>query len=473
MDPESLRTSVRTAWRGDALRSLSDFVRIPALSPAFDADWVSSKYLHEAVEHVRGWLESRRLPGASVEVVELPGRTPLLLADIPGTAGTTAGEAGDTTVIYGHLDKQPAAGEWSPGLDPWTPVIRDGRLYGRGAGDDGYAAYAAATALEALHTAGGSYTRTVLLLEACEESGSPDLAAYLDLLADRLGTVGLVVCLDIAGGDYERLWLATSLRGMASLDLTVRVLDSGMHSGHASGMVVSSFRVLRELLDRIEDPRTGELKLPELHAEVPADRLAEVRAAVAEGLLEPALPLAEGVRPLSDDRAELILGNTWRTTLSVTGAAGLPALEDAGNVLRPYTTLKLSLRLPPTTDGDVALRAVQRALLADPPMGARVEVARPAAASGWNAPALAPWLESTLDETSAEVFGRPWRALGMGGTIPFLGLFADAYPAAQFVVTGPRGPGNNAHVPDEWLHLAQTERVTEAVARILHSHAAA
>ncbi|WP_158879503.1 M20/M25/M40 family metallo-hydrolase [Amycolatopsis anabasis] len=468
MDPHLLRDTVRQAWSGAALAGLREFVRIPALSPAFDADWVHHKNLHAAVALVGDWLESRLAPTMRIEVVQLEGRTPLLLADLPATGDATNA---DTVVIYGHLDKQPPAGVWSPGLDPWTPVEKDGRLYGRGAGDDGYAAFAAATALEALHAAGGAHARTVLLLETSEESGSPDLAAYLAHLRDDLGRVGLVVCLDTAGGDYERLWLATSLRGIAFLDLTVRVLKAGVHSGHASGVVASSFRILRELLDRIEDPRTGAIRLPELLAEVPPDRLAEVRAAVAEGLLVPEIPLAEGVRPVADDPVELILGNTWRTTLSITGADGLPGLADAGNVLRPYTSLKLSLRLPPTVDGPAALAAVERALRADVPFGARAEITRTGAATGWNAPPLAPWLKSTLDETSAVVFGKPWRANGLGGTIPFLGLFARAYPDAQFVATGPRGPGNNAHVPDEWLHLVQTERVTEAIARILHSHA--
>ncbi|SFP81725.1 Acetylornithine deacetylase/Succinyl-diaminopimelate desuccinylase [Amycolatopsis arida] len=469
MDQRAVRETVRHLWAGDALRSLSHFVAIPALSPAFDVRWATTRHLHDAVTHVRTWLDERPLPGATTEVVELPGRTPLLLLDVPA-AGTTGAE---TVVVYGHLDKQPAAGEWSPGLGPWTPVVRDGRLYGRGAGDDGYAGYAAATALAALHAAGGRHARTVVLLETGEESGSPDLAAYLDHLAERIGPVGLVVCLNTAGGDYDALWLATSLRGIAFLDVTVRVLETGVHSGHASGLVASSFRVLRELLDRIEDPRTGRILLPELATEVPAERLAEVRAAVARGYRPAPLPLVDGVRLVDDDPVQLILNNTWRPTLSVTGADGLPPVADAGNVLRPATTLKLSFRLPPTVDAGAALRAVERALTTDVPFDADVRIARPEAADGWNAPPMAPWLRSALDTVGADVFGRPWQAIGLGGSIPFLGLFARAYPDAQFVVTGPRGPGNNAHVPDEWLHLEQTARVTEAVAHLLHAHATA
>ncbi|NIJ15025.1 acetylornithine deacetylase/succinyl-diaminopimelate desuccinylase-like protein [Saccharomonospora amisosensis] len=469
MDLQAVRETVEALWARDALAGLSEFVRIPALSPAFDSEWARRGQLHAAVEQVRAWLADRPIEGARTEIVELPGRTPVLLLDVPASSAATE----ETVVVYGHLDKQPAAGEWSPGLDPWTPVLKDDRLYGRGAGDDGYAAFAAAVALEALRAGGGSHARTVVLLETGEESGSTDLPAYLAHLEQRLGRVGLVVCLDTAGADYERLWLATSLRGIAFADLTVRVLDAGVHSGHGSGIVASSFRVIRQLLDRIEDSRTGRTLLPECEAEPPADRLAEVRTAAAEGFLTPALPLAEGVHTVTDDPVELALNNTWRTTLSVTGAEGLPPLQDAGNVLRPYTSLKLSFRLPPTVDAAAALRAITRVLTTDVPYGARVRIDRAEAASGWSAPPMAGWLTSALDTVSAEVFGKPWRALGLGGTIPFLGQFGHAYPQAQFVVTGPRGPGNNAHVPDEWLHLPQTERVTESLARILHAHATA
>lgn len=469
MDTTAVRETVRDRWSADsgaATDGLARLVEIPALSPSFDARWATTRQLHAAVDHVRTYLDARGFAGASTEVVELPGRTPVLLLDVPATEGARSDE---TVVVYGHLDKQPAAGEWSPGLGPWTPVIKDGRLYGRGANDDGYAAYAAATALEALRAGGGVHARTVVLLETCEESGSPDLGSYLEHLRPRLGRVGLVVCLDTSGADHERLWLATSLRGMVSFDLTVRVLTSGVHSGHASGPVPSSFRILRELLDRIEDTRSGRMHLPELVAEVPADRLAEVRA--AGEALAPVLPLVEGMRYAHDDVGDQVLAGTWATTLSVTGADGLPSLPEAGNVLRPYTSVKLSFRLPPTVDADTALAAVTRALTTDPPFGAQVEVARSDAATGWNAGPRADWLESTLDDVGSDVFGLPWRALGLGGTIPFLGLFGRAYPDAQFVVTGPRGPGNNAHVPDEWLHLRQTERVTEAVARIIDAHA--
>ncbi|CRK60580.1 Acetylornithine deacetylase/Succinyl-diaminopimelate desuccinylase and related deacylases [Alloactinosynnema sp. L-07] len=467
MDKTATAQTVQQLWQAEILPSLQDFVAIPALSPSFDAAWAANGNLDAAVEHLRAWITKRNLPGATVEVVRLPERTPLLLVDIPGTV-----DAG-TVLLYGHLDKQPPVGGWAEGLGPWTPVVRDGKLFGRGAADDGYAGYAATAAVEAVRAGGGAHSRCVILLETCEESGSYDLPAYLEHLDARLGAVSLVVCLDSGGMDYDRLWLTTSLRGLVSVTATVRVLTGGQHSGTVSGVVTSSFRVLRQLIDRVEDSSTGEIKLSSMNVEIPADRAAEARATVesAPGTVISAIPFAEGVRPVVDDEVELVLNSSWRPTLSVIGASGLPEPENAGNVLRPFTTLTLSFRLPPTADADAALAEVRSILTTDVPDGAQVELTRLEAAGGWNAPPLAPWLRSTLDTASDTVFGAPWRTMGMGGSIPFMGLLAERYPDAQFVITGAVGPDSNIHVPDESLDIAQATRVTEAVAHILDAHA--
>ncbi|MGQ0838432.1 M20/M25/M40 family metallo-hydrolase [Actinokineospora sp.] len=470
VDTTAAQQTVRRLWETEILPSLQDFIAIPALSPHFDADWAANGHLDAAVEHLRAWITARAIDGARVDVVRLPERTPLLVVDVPATEGVT--DTG-TVLLYGHLDKQPPVGGWSEGLGPWQPVLRDGRLYGRGSADDGYAGYAATAAIEAVRASGGAHGRCVVLLETGEESGSPDLPAYLDHLRDQLGRVSLVVCLDSGGNDYERMWLTTSLRGLASVDVTVRVLRAGQHSGLASGIVPSSFRVLRALLDRIEDSATGEILLSEMYVDIPADRTAEARATVdaAPGLVRGAFPLIDSTAPVSDNEVELVLNGSWRPTLSVIGAAGLPEPVDAGNVLRPFTTLTLSFRLPPTADSSAALEAVCKALTVDVPYGATVELARSEYADGWNAPALAPWLRTALDTMSGEVFGNPWRAIGLGGSIPFMGMLAEQYPQAQFVITGALGADSNAHVPDEWLHVAQATRVTEAVAHILDAHA--
>jgi acetylornithine deacetylase/succinyl-diaminopimelate desuccinylase-like protein len=334
MDQSKVHDAIEQAWATSALPSLSGLVEIPALSPGFDAAWAESGHLRAAVEHVREWIESRDVPGARFEIVEQPGRSPLLLVDIPATEGATAQ---GTVVLYGHLDKQPPAGGWSEGLDPWKPVIRDGRLYGRGAVDDGYSGYAATLAIEAVHAASGQHARAVLLLETGEESGSPDLPAYMEQLSERLGEVSLIVCLDAGGGDYERLWLTNSLRGGVQVTATVTVLTTPQHSGLASGVVPSSFRILRALLERIEDSATGEIKLATMNVEIPADRRAEAEelARLDPGALARQQPLAEGVRAVSEDDVELILNNTWRPTLSVIGGAGLPEPAAAGTCCAP------------------------------------------------------------------------------------------------------------------------------------------
>ncbi|NKQ53403.1 M20/M25/M40 family metallo-hydrolase [Amycolatopsis sp. K13G38] len=470
VEQTTVRETVSSLWRNEVLPSLSDLVRIPALSQAFDQDWAENGHLNAAVEHVRGWIAGRRLPGATIDVVRLEDRSPVLLIDVPASPGA---EDRGTVLLYGHLDKQPPVGGWSEGLGPWTPVLRDGKLFGRGSADDGYAGYAAVASLEAIHAAGGTHARSVILLETGEESGSPDLPRYLEHLAGRLGEVSLVICLDSGGNDYERLWLTTSLRGLAQAHVTVRVLDSAQHSGLASGIVPSSFRILRQLLDRLEDADTGEIKLAELNVEIPENRRAEAAATVevAPGAVKSAFPLYGGMRPVSEDELELTLNNSWRPTLSVIGAAGFPLPADAGNVLRDSTTLALSFRLPPTADSAAALNSVEKALTTDVPYGATVELSGVEHANGWNAPDPAPWLSAVLEQVSEEVFGAPWRSTGLGGSIPFMGLLAEKYPQAQFLVTGALGPDSNAHVPDEWLHLGQAQRLTEAVAHVLDAHA--
>jgi acetylornithine deacetylase/succinyl-diaminopimelate desuccinylase-like protein len=470
VNEQQVRETVVSGWADRVLPSLSGLVEIPALSPAFDASWAANGQLQAAVDHVRDWIDARGLPGAKSEIVQLEGRSPLLLVDVPATAGA---EDRGTVLLYGHLDKQPPVGGWAEGLGPWTPVHRDGKLFGRGVVDDGYSAYAATTALEAVLAAGGEHARAVLLLETGEESGSPDLPAYMEHLAGRLGDVTFVVCLDGGGGDYQRMWLIDSLRGLVKLTVTVTVLESAQHSGLASGIVPSSFRILRQLLDRVEDAATGEILLPEFNAPIPAESraAAETLVALDPGGVRRLYPVVPGLRLGADDEVELILNNTWRPTLSVTGAAGLPEPAQAGNVLRTSTSLTLSLRTPPRADAKAAGQALVQALTTDVPYGAAVEISDFAAENGWNAPAFAPWLSAAMDSASDRVFGAEFGRLGIGGSIPFMEMLGRRYPGAQIVVTGALGADSNAHVPNEWLDVGFAQRITEAVAHLLDAHA--
>lgn len=453
-------------WDASIIPELVEYIRIPNQSPAFDPDWQAAGHMDKAVDQVAAWCRAQPVAGLQVEVVRLPGRTPLLWMEVPGTID-------DTVLLYGHLDKQPPMTGWDDDLGPWTPVLRDGKLYGRGGADDGYAAYASLTALRAVQEQGLDHARCVFLIECDEESGSEDLPAYVEHLLPRIGRPSLVVCLDSGCGNYEQLWCTTSLRGMVVATLDVAVLSEGVHSGDASGIVPDSFRVARRLLDRLEDPETGALLLDELFVEVPARRQAQAQVAAAE--LGPALegkyPFLPGVRPASPPGAETVLARTWRPALTVTGQAGLPEVGRAGNVLRPHTSLKLSLRLPPTADSARAARALERALLSDPPHGARVTLSTSDHCDGWDSPPLADWLEAALERASQAVFGKPVCFMGEGGTIPFMGMLGERFPESQFVITGVLGPGSNAHGPNEFLELGTARRLTACVASLLADHA--
>jgi acetylornithine deacetylase/succinyl-diaminopimelate desuccinylase-like protein len=468
MDATALQRFVGETWNETIVPTLCDYIRIPNRSPVFDADWAKHGYMDDAVALIERWCARRAIAGLTVEVVRLPGRTPLIYMEIPATAPVR-----DTVLLYGHLDKQPEFTGWEPGLGPWTPVQKGDRLYGRGGADDGYSAFAAVTAIEALERQRLAHARCVVLIEAGEESGSPDLPAYIEHLAARIGDVGLVVCLDSGCGNYDQLWSTTSLRGLVAGDLTVEVLREGVHSGEASGIVPSSFRVLRALLSRLEDEATGAIKLKELAVTIPRERLAQARG-TARALgndVWAKFPLVDGLKPMGKDNYERVLNRTWRATLSITGVDGIPPLTSAGNVLRPKTTFKLSVRVPPTADSERATAALKRLLEKSPPYGSKVTFSGEKSSPGWNAPKLASWLDRSIDAASREFFGKPACYLGEGGSIPFMDMLGRRYPRAQFLVTGVLGPHSNAHGPNEFLHVPTARKLTCCVAQVLHAHA--
>jgi len=466
MDSSATQKFVDATWDETIVPTLVDYVRIPNKSPNFDPAWREHGHMQRAVKLIAEWCRARPIEGLSVEVIEIEDRTPLIYMEIPGQ--------GDSTVLlYGHLDKQPEMAGWKEGLGPWTPVLEDDKLYGRGGADDGYAAFASLTAIEALQRQGIPHARCVVIIEACEESGSFDLPTYIDALAPRIGTPELVVCLDSGAGNYDQLWMTTSLRGNLVGTLRVDILNEGVHSGDASGIVPSSFRLARTLLSRIEDQETGQILLPELAVDIPEARISQASAAseVLGDSVHAKFPFVEGARPIDSSLLELVLNRTWRPTLSVTGVEGIPAVADAGNVLRPYTSLKLSMRLAPTSDPEAALAAVKETLEGDPPYGTRVSFDGAEAAAGWNAPALAPWLESSVSAASETYFGRPSVCMGEGGTIPFMAMLGDGFPQAQFLITGVLGPGSNAHGPNEFLHIPMGKKLTSCVAQVIAEHA--
>lgn len=472
MDASKIDRFVAEKWDDDIVPQLVEYIRIPNKSPMFDADWVKNGYMEDAVKLMEAWARAQSIPGMQLEVVRLEGRTPLIFIDIPAT-GPETGD--DCVLLYGHLDKQPEMTGWDDDLGPWKPVLKGDKLFGRGGADDGYAIFGSLAAIQALQQQNAPHARCVVLIEACEESGSYDLPAYVDHLADRIGKPSLVVCLDSGCGNYDQLWCTTSLRGMAGGNFTVKVLAEGVHSGDASGIVPSSFRLIRQLLSRIEDEKTGRILIDGLHAEIPAARLAQAKkcAEVLGTAVYDKFPFLPGMKPMADDLTEMVLNRTWRPALSVTGADGLPPLSSAGNVLRPSTSVKLSLRLPPTLEGKRGGELLKEALLRDPPNGAQVTLDLEKASTGWNAPAMAPWLEKAIDAASLEFFKAPAMYMGEGGTIPFMGMLGEKFPGAQFMITGVLGPHSNAHGPNEFLHIPMGKRVTSSVARVIAEHHAA
>jgi acetylornithine deacetylase/succinyl-diaminopimelate desuccinylase-like protein len=465
MDPSALSGFVGNLWDSEIVPQLSEYIRIPNKSPMFDAEWAAHGYMDRAVALMEAWARAQPIPGMQLEVVRLPGRTPLIFIEIPG-------QGDDTVLLYGHLDKQPEMTGWSDHLGPWTPVIEGDRLYGRGGADDGYAIFGSLAAIMALEAQGIPHARCVVMIEACEESGSYDLPYYVDHLAPRIGKPSLIVCLDSGCGNYDQLWLTTSLRGMTGGNLVVKVLEEGVHSGDASGVVASSFRILRRVLSRLEDEITGEIKPRELHVEIPAQRAAQAKrtAEILGDAVYSKFPLVDGMKPMAGDLCELVLNRTWRPALSITGVGGLPPLDSAGNVLRPYTAVKLSLRVPPTLDAVKGGEFVKKLLESDPPYGAKVTFDLEKAGSGWNAPELASWLEHSVDHASKEFFGAPVAYNGEGGSIPFMGMLGEKFPGAQFLITGVLGPHSNAHGPNEFLHIPTGKRMSMCVARVVADH---
>ena len=453
---------INNFWDEKITPALIDYIKIPNKSPSFDSNWEKNGYMNQALKLAVEWSKKNMPQNGKISAKRIEGRTPIILIDIPG-------EKPGNILMYGHLDKQPEMEGWKAGLGPWNPVLKNEKLYGRGGADDGYAIFASLCALKELKRNDCQLPRILILIEFSEESGSPDLPFYIESYSDIIGEPDLVVCLDSGAGDYERLWTTTSLRGLIGLSLRVDVLKEGIHSGGASGHVPSSFRVARQLLSRIENEKTGEILLESLNPDIPEYRKNEAVSLVnilGDQVVEE-FPWKNGMLPSTEDNLEGVLRRTWRPALSITGAGGLPSIKNAGNVLRPYTELQLSLRIPPTVDHSSAQNEIERILTKDVPYNADVSIEFDEPASGWNAPETDPWLLKAMDSASRKFYGKQYCSIGEGGTIPFMAMLGEQFPKAQFMITGVLGPGSNAHGPNEFLHIPFAKRLTACIASII------
>ena len=462
MNSENLKKHIHDFWDSEIVPTLVDYIKIPNKSPSFDPDWEKHGHMDKVLNLAANWTEKNKPVGSEMIIKKSPGRTPLLLLDIPGTKK-------GNILMYGHLDKQPEMEGWNDDLGPWKPVIKDEKLYGRGGADDGYALFASIASINALKEQKIDHPRILVLIEFSEESGSPDLPHYMDLCSDIIGSPDLVICLDSGAGDYKRFWTTTSLRGLIGLKMKVSVLKEGVHSGGASGHVPSSFRIARSLLSRLEDEETGEILLEELNTEIPNYRIEETKnlVSILGNEVVEEFPWKNGMKPSTNDNVEGVLRRTWRPALSIVGSDGMPSTANAGNVLRPYTTLQLSMRIPPMVDPKKAVDAIEKVLEDDIPYGASVELEFEEAAEGWNAPESKTWLLGAIEKASREYFNQMPCTIGEGGTIPFMAMLGKQFPEAQFVITGVLGPQSNAHGPNEFLHIPFAKNLTCCISSII------
>lgn len=461
----TIEQTVASLWKGETLEALCKFVKIPAKSVGFDPQWEENGFLLEACRDAARWA-SERFPQGTFEVLCEPGRSPALFFDIPATAGAKTTRS---VFFYGHFDKQPEGKGWTNGREAFKPVIEGDRLYGRGAGDDGYNFYAAMTALMALDQTGTPRPRAVGLYETAEECESVDFEYWLSKVDPRIGEIAFVSVLDGTCCDYERLWTTVSFRGAVLFTLNVNVLSYGVHSGTASGIAPESFTIARALLERIEKAETAEITAPELNTEIPPERLAQLKhcAQILGEKVTGEFPWVAGTHAKNPNPYASLVLRGWRPQLAVTGASGLPALKDAGNVLRAGTSLKCSMRIPPTVDPEKALAYIERELTRNPIFGCEVTLSPTSTGPGWNAPAEKAWFTKAFDAASMKLFGKSATYCCDGASIPILTLMQSYFGDAQYLVTGVLGPQSNAHGPDEMLNLTYVAKLTTALADVI------
>lgn len=467
MNYDQTKKIISDEFDKEVIPALCEFIKIDNLSPFFDTEWYTNGKLDKAAEFCLAWVLRQGVKGLKGEIIKHEDKTPLIYIEIDSHGSDK------NCILYGHFDKQPHFTGWAEGLGPTTPVIKDGLLYGRGGADDGYAVFSSIAAIKNIQLQGGKHGRIVIVIEGSEESGSPHLMHYINHLKDRIGSPDLMVCLDSGAQDYDRLWVTSSLRGMYMADLKVEVLHEGVHSGAGTGLAPDSFMIIRNLLDRLEDSKTGKI-VDALHVEIPKNRIEDAKKVAdlkKDKILTEHVKLLPGVKGITDDFTELLLNNTWRPTLAITGAGGLPDYKVAGNVLRQSTTVRLSIRLPPSYDSSKAVGVVNEILTKDPPFNSKVTIEPRTPGNGWNNKEFSEKLHNHLNEASLNLWGKEYLSFGEGGSIPFIKQLADSFPACEIVVIGVLGPNSNAHSCNESLHIDYCKNITATLSHTLNNYA--
>ena len=465
VNKEKTNENIDAKWDDWYVKGLSDFIRVPNLSPNYDEEFLTNGRIEQAAECVDGYINQLQIEGITKHYFQPDGMSPMVVYTVEPTQGCTK-----NIMIYGHLDKQPWMEGWDEGLGPCEPVIRGEYLYGRGGADDGYAPFSAMLAVKNLQQQGVMLPRIALVLETEEESGSENLLDLLEAAKEVIGTPDYCFCMDSGAFDYNQLWLTSSLRGVCIVSLEVEFAKGGYHSGEVGGIIPETFRVARALLNRVDNAETG-MVCDDLQVEIPqwARDEAVVMAGHSGAEMHTKYNYHEGCVPMNaDNLAEMYLNNTWRPNLSITGASGLPDVAIAGNVVRASTKLKLSMRLPPSAKPDEAEAKLTEILTTNVPHNAKVTVKGGHAGQGWCMKAMDPWLNAVVKKSGSDFFdGKDTGTYGMGGSIPFLAELGNMYPSTNIMALGLIGPKANAHAPNECINLTYAKKLTKALSHLI------
>ena len=452
--------------------SISEFIKIPNQSRSFDSEWATNGLQEKACKFAMDFAEKQEIQNLTMTLIEEKDKTPAILAIIDPFKNneTDITDISKTILMYGHIDKQPPLhGKWSKGLGPHTPVIKNNKLYGRGGSDDGYAWFTCILLAKTLQQNGIPHNRLVLFFETDEESGSRDLMHHLNKYKNQIGEPSLIICLDSGTTDYDHMCLTTTLRGLICFKLRVDVLTHGVHSGSASGIIPSSFRILRNVLDQFENSNTGELP-PQFSVDIPQDKYGQAKLLtdLNQGNIDFKFPILEGVESMGYSGFQNYINRIWKPQLSITGIDGLPSISKAGNVLLPFTEVTCSLRLPPSKPAQQTKLDIQKFFdQVKIPHNAKLSCNILKTGSGFECPSYSPSFLEIINKSGLETFGNPVHFYGVGGSIPFLNDIKNVFPKSQFIITGVLGPNSNAHGPDEMLHLDYLEKLVLALAKIL------
>jgi acetylornithine deacetylase/succinyl-diaminopimelate desuccinylase-like protein len=394
---EATAAYVEKWWADWYVKGLCEFIEIPNLSPMFDAEFYTNGTTQAAAKHVDDYINKLEIKGITKHSFTPEGKPPMYVYVVEANGNDK------NVMCYGHLDKQPWMMPWREGLGPTKAVIEGDFLYGRGGADDGYAPFSCALAIKNLQVQGLPHPRFALVLETEEESGSPNLLELLALSKEAIGTPDIMFCMDSGAFNWDQLWMTSSLRGIICLDVQIDCAHGGYHSGEVGGIVPETMRIMRHLLDRIDDSKTG-MCCEALNCEIPERFKTEAKfmAELSGPEMYKKYHVCEGVDCMHEEGIDqMYLNNTWRANMAITGAAGLPAIQTAGNVCRPSTSMRLSIRLPPKVNPDDAYAAVTKLLTTDVPYNAKVICTSQGKGQGWCMGELSPWLTEGIMKAGA------------------------------------------------------------------------